>query len=774
MLSLTDYGLEKSILNKVNYISRLTHDLPPEKTGNKARSLIFLDRNKFRIPLTYILSADACKEYLTEGLAVINKLRDEISCLPHKSYAIRSSTCSEDSEKYSFAGQFQTITDVSGEDNILKAVQSVWESANSSDRKEYDARIICPEKEIRCAVIIQEMVNSRLAGVSFSKNPVTGLCETIIESVEGPGATLVQSGVTPRRWRFKKERIIEGDEHSEFINIIKKIWRDTQLIKKKYGHDVDIEWAYDGKDIYYLQVRRITGSGNLNQYSNKLAQEMLPGQIKPLVWSVNIPLVNGTWITLLSEITGHLDIKPEDLSRSFYYRFYLNMTALDSIFSEFGLPAESLESMMGKKNKEQKSSFRPGFRIFRHTFRIIRFFISKLQFENTIVREYVSLSVNYESIALKIRNNFRIESFHTLYRELFREGQKIAYLNIVVPILMRMYNNKLSKKLSAIGADYNKLSFEADFPLLSSFSPLGEMDLIKAELEKLPSEMRTKCASLDSFMKKFGHFSESGTDFSCPKWEEDPDFVVKMILSFEPVLNKSKKYLFSDLKYSAFRYPRLRSLYMKSGRFKLYREQISSLYIFGYGQFRTLFLKLGAEFCKKGLIEKSDDVFYLSFNELENIILNETPEKFSGYPELIMARKREMEITRDLILPSVIIGEKAPLLPLENARNFHGIGTSPGIFSGKTISVRSTSDFERVKTGDVLLIPFSDVSWTPVLARAGAIVSESGGILSHCSIIARELGIPALVSVENACALGNDLNVTVDGSNGILTVQDNE
>ena len=74
----------------------------------------------------------------------------------------------------------------------------------------------------------------------------------------------------------------------------------------------------------------------------------------------------------------------------------------------------------------------------------------------------------------------------------------------------------------------------------------------------------------------------------------------------------------------------------------------------------------------------------------------------------------------------------------------------------------------------MLLIPFSDVSWTPVLAKAGAIVSETGGMLSHCSIIAREMGIPAMVSVPNGCAIGNGLTVTVNGSNGVLTVHDYE
>ena len=80
-----------------------------------------------------------------------------------------------------------------------------------------------------------------------------------------------------------------------------------------------------------------------------MAKEMLPGQIKPLVWSVNIPMVNGTWIKLLSEITGPLDVKPEDLAKPFYYQTYFNIVALGKIFSEFGMSADSLEYLMMQK-----------------------------------------------------------------------------------------------------------------------------------------------------------------------------------------------------------------------------------------------------------------------------------------------------------------------------------------------------------------------------------------------------------------------------------------
>jgi pyruvate,water dikinase len=218
----------------------------------------------------------------------------------------------------------------------------------------------------------------------------------------------------------------------------------------------------------------------------------------------------------------------------------------------------------------------------------------------------------------------------------------------------------------------------------------------------------------------------------------------------------------------------LRRAFLKAGRYKLYREQISSLYIFGYGLFRKLFLNMGKEMKERRIIESHDDIFYLSKEEIDTILENIDSPDINRFLEIIQKRKKEMEETKDIVLPPVIYGEDAPITENGRTKNHAGTGTSSGSYTGKTRVVRRTSDFASVTKGDVILIPFSDVSWTPVLTRAGAIVSETGGMLSHCSIIARELGIPALVSVPNACSLENGLTVTVDGSNGILTVHDYE
>ena len=72
--------------------------------------------------------------------------------------------------------------------------------------------------------------------------------------------------------------------------------------------------------------------------------------------------------------------------------------------------------------------------------------------------------------------------------------------------------------------------------------------------------------------------------------------------------------------------------------------------------------------------------------------------------------------------------------------------------------------------GDVLVVPYSDVGWTPLFARAGGVIAESGGMLSHSSIIAREYHIPAVVSVAGATLLRDNTLVTVDGYKGEVLI----
>lgn len=775
-------------MNDPLLIKRLKAGLKSDETGNKANSLIFLHRYGFNIPVTWLVTTKAHELYLERGITALDDLRKDVARLPEFNYAIRSSTNAEDARDFSFAGQFQTLINIQGTEDILKAIQKVWDSASLLNNNEYLRRT--GVSTVKCAVIIQEMISSKLAGVSFSRNPVTNQDEIVIEAVEGYGEDLVQKGKSPFRWRFRNDMIIEGKTEYPYLPEIWKVAKDTLKLKKYYGNNIDIEWVFDGKKIYYLQLRQITGNQYINIYSNKMAREMLPGQIKPLVWSVNIPLVNGTWIRILSEITGQLDVKPEDLAKPFYYQTYFNIAKLGRIFSKFGMSANSLEMLM-LSDDNQKPAFKPGPGILKHTFRIVRFIRHKLNFEKIYLRDFEILSADFRKIKEHLKNDHNASSFQETYSMLFDKCGKLAYLNIVIPLLMSFYHRRLKKQLAKLKLDYNNLDFRHDFPLLANYTPIISMQRIRRQIEDLPDNIRENCITLeklrsfdeaanivkgiDDFLKEFGHLSESGNDFSFAKWEEDRELVFRMIRRSSAEESGARMYTLDELSNNGTRLrPSMLRIYRKAGRFKVYREQISSLYIYGYGLFRTLFVNLGKEFTSMGIIDSANDIFYLGKEEIDIIIKNIEMSELSRYQDLVNKRRAEMNDTKDFVLPQVIYGENAPILERDRAKNHFGISTSSGSYCGKTKVIRTADDFDSVETGDVLLIPFSDVSWTPILVKAGAIVSETGGLLSHCSIIAREMGIPALVSVENACSIGNGLSVTVDGSNGILTIHDHE
>ena len=775
-------------MNQPELIKRLKAGLKSDETGNKANSLLFLHRYGFNIPVSFLVTTHAYEKFLKEEPGLLDDLRKEILRLPDLTYAVRSSTTAEDSKDYSYAGQFQTLMNILGTENILNAVQEVWRSASLLIDNEYLRKTKI--STLKCGVIIQEMILSKLAGVSFSRNPVTNQNEIVIEAVEGYGEDLVQKGSTPLRWRMGKQIVFEGNENHHYFSVIRQVASDTARLKRYFGSHIDIEWAFDGKKLYYLQLRQITGKKDLQIYSSKMAKEMLPGQIKPLVWSVNIPMVNGTWIELLSEITGTLDIKPEDLAKPFYYQTYFNVVALGKIFSEFGLSADSLEYLM-MQNDNKRPSFKPGIKTLKHTFRIIRFIYTKLRFGKTFLKEYSALKEKYRQIDKLLNEEFNLSTYYDLYALLFSEGKRLAYLNIMIPMLMSLHHKRLKKKLAKEKLDYDNLDFRPDFPQLISYTPLPSIQKIKKQIDNLPENLKEQCISLEKlktikeadgivieiekFLKEFGHLSESGNDFSFPKWEENTELVFNLIMNSTYSEQGSGLYTIKDLEKSGLKIrPSLRRFYKKAGNYKVYREQISSLYIYGYGQFRKLFIKLGKDMKLRGIIDSEYDIFYLWKEEIDVFIKNIDTSQINRYQDIIQKRKNEMEETKDIVLPSVIYGDEAPILEREKVKNHSGIGTSPGIYSGKTRLVQRTDDFDKVCRGDILLIPFSDVSWTPILVKAGAIISETGGMLSHCSIIAREMGIPALVAVENACALGSGLTATADGSNGVLTIHDYE
>ena len=133
--------------------------------------------------------------------------------------------------------------------------------------------------------------------------------------------------------------------------------------------------------------------------------------------------------------------------------------------------------------------------------------------------------------------------------------------------------------------------------------------------------------------------------------------------------------------------------------------------------------------------------------------------------------KEKMRIMEDITPPSEIFGEEEPPIVKETAYSgtLNGISASSGYYQGFVRHVKSIKDFEKVERGDAVVIPFSDISWSPIFSKAGAIISESGGLLSHAAVVAREYKIPAVVGVKNAFSIPEGSQVIIDGYKGIIS-----
>jgi pyruvate,water dikinase len=326
-----------------SYIVSLDSINHVKSAGSKAYNLKLLRKWGLRVPMTFVCKQKAFEDYKTNKKHVLDRVSSELSPLIDISlrYAVRSSANLEDSSQYSFAGQFVTYLDVRSLEEIIEAVAKLWDIKEDAGLQVYLHRMGSSCQSLRMGVIIQEMVSSKLSGVVFTRNPLTGFDETIVEMVEGQGISLMQRGMTPVRWVYKwGEWLEEPPEHKKYTSLIKNVVKGALIITKRYRQPVDLEWSYDGSELFWLQLREITSISGVGIYSNRISKEILPGMIKPLVWSVNIPIVNSSWKKILSELVGKAAelINIHRLSKAIYYRTYFNMAIFGDIFELLGMP----------------------------------------------------------------------------------------------------------------------------------------------------------------------------------------------------------------------------------------------------------------------------------------------------------------------------------------------------------------------------------------------------------------------------------------------------
>ncbi len=199
--------------------------------------------------------------------------------------AVRSSAVGEDSSTASFAGQHATVLGVRTPEGLLDAVRRVWASGRSEGALAYRRRI-GDESEPRVAVVIQQLIDAECAGVLFTRNPMTGADERVIEASWGLGEAVVSGLVTPDRYRLGRDgRILErtpgdkdlaiqprpdGGTHEVAVapERVRALCLDDARLQAlhalaarceaHFAGGQDLEWAFVGPGLFLLQRRAVT------------------------------------------------------------------------------------------------------------------------------------------------------------------------------------------------------------------------------------------------------------------------------------------------------------------------------------------------------------------------------------------------------------------------------------------------------------------------------------------------------------------------------------
>ena len=160
----------------------------PNSIGNKAKNLRRLADLTLPIPKTFVITSDAYQRYLAEDDILIQDLQGELARYldSNKKYAVRSSANIEDGLERSFAGHFKSVLNVHSVENIVQAIWSIWGSVRAPQVQSYLENHNLSVPTLYMAVIVQEMVTPSWSGVAFSRNPVTGADEVVVEACDWP------------------------------------------------------------------------------------------------------------------------------------------------------------------------------------------------------------------------------------------------------------------------------------------------------------------------------------------------------------------------------------------------------------------------------------------------------------------------------------------------------------------------------------------------------------------------------------------------------------
>ena len=825
------------------------------RTGAKATNVAALHQAGFSVPDGLVLTTDAFAHFLAantiasegapEGIVaaplptdVAGALQAAAAMLGDTPLAVRSSAVAEDLPDASFAGQYETVLNVRGEQELEAAVRRCWASAFSEHVVAYRQR-----RGIEAglmAVLIQQLVPADAAGVAFTADPVTGDRGTVvINAVAGLGERLVSGEATPDEWTVRGERVVcrSVAEGALTEAQARAVAAAARRVESRFGAPMDIEWAIAGSRIELLQARPITAlpeprTPPSTSFSPTPSLPVPAEQVPPGYWVRNAdhaPQPNSpmhdSWFLPRARI----------FSRSMFEMFAPLIEGIE--FRSIGgweyirmVPAggregpplptwlmwllvrliPSMRRRIGRTVAAMRSD---------EAGRLIRRWYDRWQ------PDLEARIAELRDVELTRLSDSALDDHLEIVGPLFGETGEVhvllhGALAVILFDLVRTCRDLLGWSETQAFELVNGTSFRSTEPSrrLNDLAQLARANpALQAFLEDPGDRPEDRLVEVDeAFAEAFAEYMRTygcrglSYDVIDPTLAETPALVLQLIRGqivrdYEPAASEAVQSRKRAEAAAAAR-DALAGRSEALDRFERVLERAERAYpVREDNEFFTVsapiallryaLLEVGARLADRGIIERRDDVFFLELTEARSAL-------FEGGDRREQVERRQRERARAATTPGPPSygPEPGPLPPLhflpaeartamesvlwsfdlaeevdamrtsQSGANMAGTPVSAGVYTGAVRVIRHEGEFGKLQPGDVLVCPTTSPVWSVLFPSIGALVTDSGGILSHPAIIAREYGVPAVVALGNATSLLSDGQiVTVDGAAGTVT-----
>ncbi|HYE82058.1 MAG TPA: PEP/pyruvate-binding domain-containing protein [Clostridia bacterium] len=784
------------MLSMIRHFNDLTPELQ-SSAGGKGGMLARMYQSGYPVPEGFVvlpsafqgekLDKEAWKE-IKESLDAIRKSKAGAQ------FAVRSSALSEDSAQASFAGEFETVLNMETDEEILNAIYTVFKSRESERVKAYSS-VQGMEQFHQIAVVIQLMVQSKISGVLFTADPITGSYQSMIGNyVHGLGEQLVSGEANAYDFKLTRPKgKYEGP--AEFEKYAAKLYQYAAKLEKELSKPQDIEWAVADGKLYLLQSRPVTtlSAGNLDTYeinysligdelwTNTNVAEAIPDVYPPFSWSIARLLDDA-----MNFIPGYYVFSGNICGRP-----YMNISKrVSAIAAVTGKDARSALKLLGDLYGELPEGMHMPLYPFSRlgVLKVMLPIVMRIakQSHKTAknLSEFLKVTPDWcRGMREHIEKAKTKEELLTLWKEklqpYFLEGLNAGSIAAIKLMNITVLDKKLTELVGTEDANTLLSNLRRGSGLASLGPVIGISKVIKNEMSR------------EEYLVQYGHRGPHEYELSIPDPMEDVNWLEKQIEEFkksaidvEELLNKQHTKCEAAGKRFEEKFPDkvkwLDKQMEKAAEAAQLREEARSEFVRVFRVVRAFALKAGK------LTGIGNDIFFLYINEVEDILSGrnakvefiparkENYEKYKAmppFPSIIRGRFNPAEWAKDPNRRLDYYDATMPPAELPDSQILNGCAGAAGRIEGIVRILANPEEGEKLQPGEILVAATTNIGWTPIFPKAAAIITDIGAPLSHAAIVARELGIPAVVGCTNATTrLKTGDKVLVDGGQGTVQI----